>query len=151
LSDLRKKPPSTDRDFAIDLYTKLLTRPVRPDSSVLIREKQELLMDLRDKGLRADQYADFIFFRFSNEGKNDVSIDAIAAKSPAIASTADDREYLKCIERMARLAKNHYQRGSSIDKLVRDMTLLWDVKIAILKTGSLFSYIKDFVKNITSQ
>jgi len=148
LRALKDSPPSDDREFAIERYTNLLRQP-DPNRSYLIKEKVLLLTDLRNAGLKADQYADFLFFEFRNEGA-DVTIDVVAAKSAAIDAPADDMEYLKCIERMAHLAKKHYQRSSSVHVLVKDMALLWDAKISILKAMGLFSYMKDFVKNITS-
>jgi hypothetical protein len=89
LRALKQASPSDDRDFAIERYTALVSQ-ADPPKSILVREKIELLTDLRQAGLRADQYADFLFFEFRNEGA-DVDIDVVAAKSAAIAAEADDR------------------------------------------------------------
>lgn len=144
---LRRLPRSPDVEFAKEKYLEIL-QSIDFDREILIREKADLLADLRHAGLRSDQDADFIFFQFRNE-LDQVAIDVVAAKSAGIPPDADDRNYLACIERMARVAERHFKLNSPVAAVVRDMTLSWDVRVSIQRAARLCRYIKSFVNNIT--
>ena len=146
LNALKQSPSSPDREIAKEKYLKLI-QSEDIDRSILIREKVCLLKDLREAGLKVDQYADFLFLQFRKEGA-DIIIDVIAIKNAGIPIGADDRDYLTCIDKMTSIAKKHYQRNSPANVVVKDMTLHWDVKVSIQKATGLCDYIKSFLKNL---
>lgn len=149
LNQLRDIPQSLETEWVKRrLLDILVHRDI--DRSILVREKVNLLSDLRDAGLKSDQYADFLFLRFRNDGA-DVEIDVVAAKSAGIPADADDRDYLACIERMSRIAAHHYDRNSPITAVAKDMAFLWDVRVAIGRAGLLLGYIKSFLNGISRE
>ena len=151
LNEFRLKPSTPDTELAIHKYMSIL-QSYDEDRSILVREKVNLLSDLKEAGLEPDQYADFLFFQFRNEGY-DVEIDIVAAKSAGIPTAADDRDYLKCLERMTKVASKHYSRNSKtpVAVVVKDMTFLWDVRVAIEKISGLATYIRGFLRNLKGE
>jgi hypothetical protein len=89
LAKLRHSPKTKDTQYAIDLLQKSISlRP--PDKRIQVREKVCLLKDLAEAGLKVDEYADFLFFDFRNDGA-DVEIDVIAAKAAGMSASDDFR------------------------------------------------------------
>ena len=131
------------------LYESMLTgsRSLVPDERQMIREKVQLLADLRDAGLRADQYADFLFFSFRATDE-DIDIDVIAAAAAPISEGASTNAFLDLFASMAKIAEKHYRANDPVEAFVNDLRLRWAIRIDIRKARDLYEYIRGFVSAV---
>lgn len=134
------------------LYESFLTgnRSDLPNRGKMIREKVKLLADLRDAGLQADQYADFLFFAFHLDGR-DVDIDVIAAATAPLPDDARPNVFLDLFASMAKTAEKHYRANHSVKAFVDDLSLRWTVQIDIRKASDLYGYIRRFIDIVRGQ
>ena len=114
----------------------------------LISEKVRLLKDLASAGLRADQYADFLFFNFGGERGN-IDIDVIAAKQSPIGERASHNLQMAFFERLGKQAEKHYLKQDSVETFVKSLGWEWSARIALQKALNLKTYIDGFLKGFT--
>jgi hypothetical protein len=94
-------------------------------------KKVQLLEELTEAGLKADQYADFLFFDFHRINKEDhVDIDVIAARQTPLEDGASSYKYIDLFQRMANKAEKRFRNGDSVESFVDDLSFEWNVKIA---------------------
>ena len=141
--ELRKEPASEERDFALAKYERLLERKSNWEN--LKHQKVTLRKQLLDWGLNVPSDTDFVFMGFHNQHGKEVHIDFVAAKSAAIKTGAGDRQYLDCIERMARIARSHYDRNSPLAEVIKEISFPWTLKIAFEKGSEAFKFVKKFI------
>ena len=131
------------------LYESMLTggRSLVPDERLMIGEKVELLRDLRNAGLQADHYADFLFlsFRATND---DIDIDVIAAAATPLSKGSSANAFLDLFASMAKIAEKHYKANHSVEALVNDLRLRWAIRIDIRKARDLYAYIRGFISAV---
>lgn len=113
-----------------------------------IQERVNLLKDLQNAGLSADQYADFLFFDF-RKNENDIEIDVIATKSTHLKEGESDYSYIDLFAKMGEKAENHFRKGDSVEAFVKDLSIEWDLKFSISKVLGIKKYIKEFIDKIS--
>jgi hypothetical protein len=133
-------------------YEKLLTKrgDYKPDTGQMVEEKVKLLSDLRYAGLKADQYADFLFFGFRGTHKDDITVDVIAAQAAPVPDNANPSAFLDLFASMARVAEKHYRANDDVAKFTRDLSLRWALQLDIRKARDLFAYIRSFIAGVTN-
>lgn len=112
------------------------------DRGQQVAEKVRLLRDLASAGLRADQYADFLFFDFQQDGET-YDVDVIAAK--AAPSLKDEQGVLSFFRGLSQKAHLCAAKGQSAEQFVASATLSWDAKVALQRTGKLGEYVAKFI------
>jgi hypothetical protein len=115
------------------------------DRGQQVREKANLLQDLRNCGMRPDQYADFLFFDLQLVQET-YNIDVIAAKvAPSI---ADEVALWGFFKNLAEVAESNAAHGKTAEQFVKGATWSWDLKVSLQRTSKLSKYILDFTTRV---
>jgi len=110
-----------------------------------ISEKVALLKDLTRVGLKADQYADFIFFDFDVSSNWQVDIDVVAVKTAP--KPSNEEEALQLFAHMAKVAERKSTEGCSAEEFVASMNWKWSIRVALKSGMNLSKYVSEFLSS----
>jgi hypothetical protein len=108
-------------------------------------EKDRLITELRECGVRANSDTAFVFFQVASV-KGGIDFDVVATRESPLRNNARDSEIEHLFERMGTKATESFSKGQSASQYVRTFDLPWAVPVALRKAETWLRFVESFRK-----